>query len=137
MKKIDNRRASIAVLCFSMLFCSAAYAEELFYENCVDGQCQKRFLMGKEKISEGHYKAKVMLLDYRSKGSAEADEHYKIAEVVCDKAKPSVAWKNEKLHSIDKGIYATKVVKRGKRAVDEPVKKYDELTSLWKNVCHL
>ena len=137
MKSTNYIEAFFAAVLSLTLTCNTAAAEELFYENCSDGLCQNRYLVGKEKLSEGHYKAKVMLLNYRGKSSGEADEHYKYAEVVCDKAKPSVTWKNEKSQGIDKSVFAAKVVKKGGKAADDPVKKYDEITSLWKKVCHL
>ncbi len=116
---------------------SVAIAEELFYENCVDGKCQKQYLVGKEKIAEGRYKAKVMLLDYKSRASADADERYRFANVICDKDKPSVGWQNASPQRIDKSAYSVKVPKKRGKEVDEPPKKYDELTSLWKKVCHI
>lgn len=135
MKTKYYNGSRIAVILLALAVQKSAIAEELFYENCVDGKCEKRYLVRKDKISDAHFKVKIMLLEYRSKSSADAEEQYRFADVVCDKDKPTVAWANSKPQNIDKRIFVQKIIKKGKKSFEEPPKTFDAETNLWKKIC--
>ena len=119
----------------SLSFGNNAFAEDLYYENCESGNCQKGFLIGKQRTDGNQFNVKVMLLNYRGKGPGEVDEHHKSGKVSCDVNKPTVAWTDSKPQLIDKSIFSKKMNKKVAKLNDEPPKKYDENTSLWKKVC--